>query len=64
MPTYKSVATLAGQPKDMAQVLVPVIDHAAPLGYSVTGISLSTGQLALTVNKTLTAAERAHLGLA
>ena len=64
MPTYKSVALLSDKPRDLAQVLLAVVEHAAPMGFSITGIGLSTGQLSVTVSKTLTATERAHLGLA
>ena len=64
MPTYKSTARLSDAPREFAEVLMNVVEHARPMGYSVTGISLSTGQLSITVSKTLTATERAHLGLA
>ena len=64
MPTYKSSARLAERSRDWAAVLMNVVEHAAPMGYEITALSLDAGQLAITVSKTLTAREREHLGLA
>ena len=64
MPAYKTSATLAAKPEDVADSLKAVLEHAAPMGYTVSAISISTGQLSITVSRTLTAAERSHLGLA
>ena len=63
MATYKSSARLAERSRDWAAVLMNVVEHADPMGYTITGLSLDAGQLAITVSKDLTRAEREHLGL-
>ena len=64
MPTYKSEALLSERSREWASVLMNVVEHAAPMGFTITALSLDAGQLAITIEKTLTRAEREHLGLA
>ena len=64
MPSYKTVDTLSARPGAVADALKSVLEHAAPMGYAVSAVAISTGQLSITVSRTLTAAERSHLGLA
>lgn len=63
MPAYKTVATFAAQPEALAETLKVVLLHRTAMNYTVSAVSISTGQLSITVSRTLTAAERSHLGV-
>ncbi len=69
MPTYTiNVGTIMLKPMEVCGVITTVAGHTTGLGYTITAITISTqaqtaGKIQMTISRTLTAAELAHLGL-
>jgi hypothetical protein len=63
MPAYKTIATLSAEPEEMVDALKAVVMHRIAWGYTISNVTVVTGQISVTVSRALTAAEREHLGL-